>query len=399
MGLFDKLFPKKTRNIPASETFSLLSGYTPVFSSWRGEMYESALVRAAIDAKARHFSKVRVRFEGSAKPELITRLKKRPNDFQTWSQLLYRICTILEMQNTCFIIPILGKYNEVTGITTMLPQMYELVEYNGEPWIRFTDFEGKTASIELWRIGILTKFQYKSDFFGSDNNALNDTLALIDIQSQGIKEAIKNSNTYRFWAKTNNLRMTSDLAEERKRFSRENFGKEGDSGLLLFPNTYSEVHQTSITPYEVDYNTMMLIQNNVFDYFGVNEAIIQNKADVEQLDSFYNGAIEPLIIQLEEVMTKMLFSINEQSYGNKVTVDSNRLMYMTTTQKVQLASLSNAGFFKIDEIRELFNYPPLPNGAGQVAPIRGEYKNVGELLIMPNEADTEPQTDETITGV
>ena len=27
----------------------------------------------------------------------------------------------------------------------------------------------------------------------------------------------------------------------------------------------------------------------------------------------------------------------------------------------------------IDEIRELFNYPPLENGAGQHAPIRGEY--------------------------
>jgi hypothetical protein len=30
----------------------------------------------------------------------------------------------------------------------------------------------------------------------------------------------------------------------------------------------------------------------------------------------------------------------------------------------------------IDEIRELFNYAPLPDGAGQYTPIRGEYKNV-----------------------
>ena len=32
-----------------------------------------------------------------------------------------------------------------------------------------------------------------------------------------------------------------------------------------------------------------------------------------------------------------------------------------------------------DEIRELFNYEPLPDGAGQVAPIRGEYKATDEL--------------------
>ena len=32
----------------------------------------------------------------------------------------------------------------------------------------------------------------------------------------------------------------------------------------------------------------------------------------------------------------------------------------------------------IDEIRELFNYPPLPNGDGQHAPLRGEYKFVDD---------------------
>ena len=33
---------------------------------------------------------------------------------------------------------------------------------------------------------------------------------------------------------------------------------------------------------------------------------------------------------------------------------------------------------KIDEIRDLFNYPPLPDGAGQHAPIRGEYYMVDQ---------------------
>ena len=41
----------------------------------------------------------------------------------------------------------------------------------------------------------------------------------------------------------------------------------------------------------------------------------------------------------------------------------------------------------IDEIRELFNYPALPDGAGQYTPIRGEYKNV-------KDGDKEEETDE-----
>ena len=40
--------------------------------------------------------------------------------------------------------------------------------------------------------------------------------------------------------------------------------------------------------------------------------------------------------------------------------------------------LGDRGVLMIDEIRELFNYEPLPDGTGQHAPIRGEYYMVDE---------------------
>ena len=43
----------------------------------------------------------------------------------------------------------------------------------------------------------------------------------------------------------------------------------------------------------------------------------------------------------------------------------------------------------IDEIRDLFNYPPLPDGAGQVAPIRGEFKDAADIKT----EDEEPQEE------
>ena len=46
---------------------------------------------------------------------------------------------------------------------------------------------------------------------------------------------------------------------------------------------------------------------------------------------------------------------------------------MSQTAKVQVArDLGDRGILTINEIRELFNYSPLPNG--DVAYIRGEYK-------------------------
>ena len=124
---------------------------------------------------------------------------------------------------------------------------------------------------------------------------------------------------------------------------------------------------------------MQLIQKNVYDYFGVNEAILQNTAVGDAMDAFWNGAIEPFAIQLSEVLTKMLFNENERAHGSRVHVVANRLQYMTTSEKIAMAQqLGDRGMIMIDEIRELFNYAPLPDGRGQHAPIRGEYYNAGE---------------------
>ena len=50
------------------------------------------------------------------------------------------------------------------------------------------------------------------------------------------------------------------------------------------------------------------------------------------------------------------------------------MQYMSTGNKIALAQqMGDRGVLMIDEIRELFNYAPLPDGKGQHAPIRGEY--------------------------
>jgi hypothetical protein len=151
-------------------------------------------------------------------------------------------------------------------------------------------------------------------------------------------------------------------------------------GLLLFPNTYKDIKQIDVKPYSVDAAQMAQIRENVFNYFGVNEAVLQNKAKGEELEAFFDGALEPFAIQFSEAMTKALFSERERAQGSYLIATANRLQYMSVSQKVQMAKeLGDRGAILIDEIRELFNYAPLPDGAGQVAPIRGEYKATDSL--------------------
>jgi len=378
MGLFDILFPKMKQKIRADEYFQTLSAYTPIFRTWNGKLYESELVRTAIDARSRHIAKLKPCFYGAAQSKLVTKLKQAPNTMQTWYQFMYRLNTILDMQNTAFIVPEYNKNMERIGMITFLPERYELVMCNNIPWIRFIFSNGLTAAEELSNIGILTKFQYSNDYFGESNSALNTTMNLINIQNQGIEEATKNASTYRFMANITNFSKPEDLAKERQRFTEENLSGDG-GGLLLFPNTYQNIKQITPNAYNSNSAERELIQKNVTFYYGVNEKILNNSATGDELDAFFNGAIEPAAIQLSEVITRWMYSPFEQSNGSYFVAVANRLQYMSITAKVSMSKeLGDRGAIMIDEIRELFNWGPLPDGAGQHAPIRGEYYFAGE---------------------
>lgn len=389
MGLFDKLFRPDRVSIQAIKNaegyFQTLTAYRPVFTSWSGMIYESEYVRAAIDARARHISKLKIETFGAAKPSLQTKLKQGMNQFQTNSQFLYRLSTILDVNNTAFVVPVVDERDEVTGYYPILPHRCEILEYKGEPWLKYQFSYGKVGVIEFRRCAVLTKHQYSKDFFGNSNRALEDTMKLIHINNQGIEEGIKNSSTFRFMAQLDNFAKAEDLKKEAVRFSKKNFQADSDTGgFLLFPSTYKNIQKIDVKPYTVDADQLKQIHDNVFNYFGVNEDVLQNKAHGESLEAFYDGAIEPFAIQFSEAMTKAIFTERERAQGNYLIANANRLQYMSVSQKVQMAKeLGDRGAILIDEIRELFNYPPLPDGAGQVAPIRGEYKPTNSLIEEP----------------
>ena len=370
MGLFDRLFGRWV-NQPAGRLrgeFEMLTGYRPRFTSYDGGLYEQELVRAAINARATHVSKLKVETQGPAKPALQNKLRHGPNAFQTWGQFLYRLSTILDVHNTAFIVPVLDEYDEVSGVYAPLPSRVEFVQYEipgrgTVPFLRYEFSNSQKASIELERCGIMTKYQYRHDLMGE--------------------------------AKLNNFSKPEDLANERKRFTQENFGRDAKAGgILLFPNTYSNVKQIDVKPWVVDADQMGVIRANVFEYFGVNEDVLQNKAYGDAWAAFYEGAIEPFAIQFSEVLTKMLFTMREQTGGNLVMATANRLQYMSNADKLQVsAQMADRGLMTRNEIRQIWNLAPLPEPYGDQLPVRGEYYNVNEPE--PDPGDREPEEGET----
>lgn len=382
MGLLEKIFGTYEDQVQEKENvkgyFRTLTAYSPAFTTWDGAIYESGLVRSAIDARARHVSKLKVEILGDKGGRLISSLKKRPNSWQTWGQFLYRTSTILDVCNTCFIVPV-----EADGVTTgyipILPKRTELVrDEDNNLWLRYRFSGNQTAVVEYDRVGTLIKHQFLNDMYGDSNRALDDTMKLIHVQNEGIEAAVKNGASYRFLAQYDNFAKSEDLKKERERFNEKNLRADGkNGGLLLFPNTYSNIKQLENKPYNIDADQMKVINTNVYNYFGVNEDVLQNKAYGDSWSAFYEGAIETFSVQFSDVMTEVLFSDRDREKGNELMATANRLQYLSNKDKLDVsAQMADRGIMTRNEIREIWNLPPIEGGDEAI--IRGEYYNASE---------------------
>lgn len=391
MGLFNDIFrPNKAKESQkalkeAKGFFTTLTAYRPAFTTWNGAIYESLIIRSSIDARARHISKLKVETYGTANPSLQSKMRLAPNQWQTWSQFLYRVSTITDVYSNCIITPVFDDYMTITGYYPILPTRTEIIDYKGEPWLRYKFSSGEVGAVEFKKCAIITRHQLKNDFFGEPNNALDETMKLLHIQREGVEEAVKNTSTFRFMAKLNNFAKPEDLKKEAQRFTRENLSTESEAGgFLLFPSTYSDIRQIDVKPYTVDADQLKLIYSNVYNYFGVNEDVLQNKAIGDSWSAFYEGAIEPFSIQFSEAMTKAMFSERERAQGSGLIATANRLQFMSNADKLTISStMLDRGVMSINEIRDIWNLAPVEDGDKRI--IRGEYYDANEKVGGQNE--------------
>ena len=104
-SLKDYLF-KGRKQIVVDNYFKMLNGYSPVFTTYRGSLYEMDLTRAAVHRFATMCSKLKPEISGAAKTYLEKTLQFKPNFFMDTTKFLYRLATIHEVDNTAFIVPV-----------------------------------------------------------------------------------------------------------------------------------------------------------------------------------------------------------------------------------------------------------------------------------------------------
>lgn len=371
MSLFSKLFPRQSVDMATSGYLQTLVGYEPVFHSFNGGIYEATLCRSAIHAIATHSAKLRPVV--SKDKRLQTILEYAPNPWQDTYKFLYKLRTILECENTAFIIPLFDEYFErVVGFYPVQPSRAEIREKNGVEYVVFELANRRRAAIEFDNVGIINKFFYKSEFFGESNKALYPTLDLMKTQETGIKEGIKQGATVRFLGKLASALKPDDIEAERQRWVKSNLSIENSNGIALFDTKYDEVKQITQQPYAIAAEDVEAISSNVYNYFGANKKILQNTYTSSEWTAFYEGNIEPFAVQLSLVLTNLLYTENQKTRGNRVELTANRLQYADVTEKLKVVQgLMDRGMMTPNEGREVFQLPPREGGDEYY--IRAEY--------------------------
>ncbi|MEG0430291.1 MAG: phage portal protein [Anaerovoracaceae bacterium] len=391
IGLLEKIFPKKSVDLATGNYFQTLTAYRPRFRTFTGGIYEALMVRASIHTFANHCSKLNIEATSNDKG-LKSILAIRPNPWQTSSQFLYRIATILENDTTAFIVPITDfEGRKIEGFYPVKAQDVVIKEYQNKEFVEFTFPGGKKRAIESNRVGILTKYQYKDDMFGEGNATLRSTIQLIDTQDQGIIEGVKTSAAIRFMAMMSGTYKDKDIIAAKKRFEQTNL-ENNNSGVMVFDEKFKEVKQINSTPILVDDKQMQQIKNNVYTYFGTNEGILMNKFNEEEWNAYYEGKIEPFAIQLSEVLTNMIYSTRELAHDNRILVSANRLEHASHATKVSIVTqLFDRGMMTQNQGLEIFNMKKVEDGDKFY--IRREYAEVGKLEEPLNNNENEGGND------
>lgn len=118
-------------------------------------------------------------------------------------------------------------------------------------------------------------------------------------------------------------------------------------------------------PITLDKDQLQKVNNNIYDYFGISEEMIRNDYNPEKWNSFFEGVIEPLSIQLGEAFTNAIFNTQSIKDGHRIIFTTHRLQYASIDSKIKLLhEILPYGLVTKDTALELLDLHPIGGEEG-----------------------------------
>lgn len=372
-GLFETIFGRKPQKTDGYTTYKLLNSYTSSFVPFDGGAWDVNTVRAAIDSFARRAATVQPRHirRGDGKlidvtSEMNNILQFAPNPHTTAYAFYYRIAAQYKLYNNAFVYPVWAPNGKLQALYNVNANEVKLLEHNGVLFVQFKFYNGRSYVFPYSDFIHIGSMFADNDIFGSDNSALTSVLQTANTFNQSMGKLAELVAIVRGILKVNIGTKNEDLKARRDEFIRDNLKLENNgAGIIVTDSKYEYTpisdKQTPIPDGQLEY-----IKGEIYDYFGTNSAIVQNKATAEQEDDFYEGSVKPFLLQLQQAFTNCLFTAKERGYGNEIVAEGNKLQFAKLSDKLSaIKYLSEIGALQLDQALTTLGFPPIGGDEGR----------------------------------
>lgn len=368
MGLLDRFKNNKTVTVTKYE---MITDNGNGFFAWNGNIYQSDIVRSAIRPKTKAIGKtvakhIRKNAEGlKVNPDVYMRfLLEEPNPYMTGQMMQEKLSTQLQLNNNAFAYinrDDNGYPLEIYPITTT--SVEALKNSSGELFLRFTLKNGKTVTFRYTDVIHLRNDFNDNEIFGDNPaQALTQLMEIITTSDQGIVKAIKNSNVIKWLLKFNQTLRPEDLKKATKQFIDDYMNIESETVGAAATDSKMDAQQVDPKDYVPNEKQTDNTVKRVYAFFNTNEKIVHSNYSENDWISYYEGAIEPDVVQMSGEYSRKLFSRRERGFGNKIIFESSNLSYASMQTKLSLVQLVDRGAMNANELREVFHFAPVEGG-------------------------------------
>lgn len=377
-GLFHRLKSWYTMR-SGNKWVQIFNGTVPIYTSSSGEnIYASDVVQQAVYSIVTELKKLdpcHVKMQGSdpvPKAGHIQNVLDAPNPLMTTSDFLEKVYWNLLLNYNAFIYQVWDG----TTLKALYPLQPSLVEFDnnyggtGEIWVRMT-FENGTETIVPYENLIHLRYKYAfNDYMGGneqgqpDFSPLMETLKLNDTLLKGLAKSLNIQTSINGVVKLKQMHNYEQQMAIVKEFEQKLMANE--SGLLPIDISAEYVPITKQIQL-VDATTLEFIDKKILRTFGVSIPIVNADYTKEQYEAFYQKTLEPIVKSSSQAFTKGIFTRKEsQGFNNKIVFYVKELIFMNTSQKLELASrLGERGSCYENEYRGWFGLKPIPELEGK----------------------------------
>jgi len=371
-SLFKLFFGDKKQKTEITTTqLKMLNTYNPFFSTIDKDIYNSKVARECIDRIATYCAKlvpkhIKGNISNHINGQINFMLQNGPNPLDTKYDFIYKIISRLYSDSNAFVYIAKDKEGMITGFYPVQALNYNLLEdSSGKIYLKFRFVNGQEYIIPYLELIHLRLFYNKNDVFGTNNKPLYTDLETAVTASEGMKNAIKTTGNLKGILKyTNSMLKEKDLKKNKDSFVNDYLNLENQSGIAALDGK-ADFQEIKTSPITLDGEQWKRVNYNIFDYFGINEKIINNSYTPDEWNAFYEGVIEARAIQLSDAFTVKIFSRQARKEGHKIVFTANRLQYASLDQKIKLLNtILPYGVLTKDDTLEMLDMTPIGGEEG-----------------------------------